>query len=347
MANDNFGTSEDTTFLEDVANGANEVEGSDEGDIRVGEGSTVVLEKNDRSVRELFTWFLDHELNLHPDWQRHYVWDYKRASTLIESVFMGIPIPVIYLSLTADEKYEVIDGVQRLTSIFRFLSDEFPLNGLQSFKELNGKKFTELPEERRRQLRNYTFRTFELSKNTPPDLLFLIFERLNTGGLKLNEMEIRNCIFRGPLNGAIKRFADNSDFKECINIRGFGKRMEDRSLVLRFLAFHQRNFRNANQGLKDFLNRFFLENRNASEETIKTFEKAFNHCMRCCKTVFGSYGFRLRKKAGAHLSGEWVTRPNASVFQVITTSFSDKDLGVITKLSDSILEEYLDLLEDP
>ncbi len=159
-------------------------------------------------------------------------------------------------------------------------------------------------------------------------------------------MEIRNCIFRGTLNAAIKGFSENQDFKDCINIRNFGKRMEDRSLVLRFLAFHQRNYRNANQGLKDFLNSFFADNRNASPEAIKQHERTFNHCMRCAKTVFGSAGFRLRKKIGRDLTGEWASRPNASVFQVVATSFADKDAGLATKLSDAILEEYLDLLED-
>jgi Protein of unknown function DUF262/HNH endonuclease len=338
-------THEEDSLDEEESVPEDQVEGADEGKVVIPQDATVVIEKNDRSVRELFTWHNEHELNLHPDWQRHYVWDKKRASNLIESIFMGIPIPVIYLSQTPEGKFEVIDGVQRLTSVFRFLSDEFSLVGLQSFTELEGKRFSKLPEERQRQIRNYTFRTFELAKNTSADLLFLIFERLNTGGLRLNEAEIRNCIFRGTLNNAIKKMAEGQDFRQCLNVKNLEKRMEDRGLVLRFLAFHQRNYRTATNGLKDFLNKFFQENRNASEDTIRDFEKRFGHAMRCAKTVFGDAGFRLRKKYGRG-SGEWTSRPNASVYQVIATSFVDKDHGLITRHADAILEEYMDILED-
>jgi uncharacterized protein with ParB-like and HNH nuclease domain len=135
------------------------------------------------------------------------VWDNKRASKLIESFLMDIPIPVVYLAKTDEGKYEVIDGVQRLTSVFNFFEGRLKLSGMEFFKDANKKGFKDLDRVRQSKLEDATIRTFELSPKTSKNLLFIIFERLNTGGIALNEMEIRNCIYRGPLNDLIKELA--------------------------------------------------------------------------------------------------------------------------------------------
>jgi hypothetical protein len=258
---------------------------------------------------------------------------------------MDFPIPFIYLAKSSGGNYQVIDGVQRLTSVFRYFDNEFSLTGLQIREDLKGKKFRDLDVSDQRKLEDFTIPSFELGENTPDDMLFLIFERLNTGGIKLNEMEIRNFIYRGKLNELIKSIAKNDDFLHCINRRNLERRMEDRALVLRFLAFYMTPHDRATQGLKAFLNRFLENFRNPSVAQLKEFDAKFRQAMRSCVTVFGNEGFRLRRddrKGG----GEWASKPNASIFQVVSTSFARYEHSQITQKRDQIFEEYLDILTD-
>ena len=116
-------------------------EGVDEGDDEVQTTEGVSIEKADRSLAELHRWYRSGRLIIDPEWQRSYVWDNKRASKLVESFLMEIPIPVVYLSKTDDGKYEVIDGVQRLTSVFNFFDCHLTLNGMEFRRDLNKKTF--------------------------------------------------------------------------------------------------------------------------------------------------------------------------------------------------------------
>lgn len=165
--------------------------------------------------------------------------------------------------------------------------------------------------------------------------------------MKLTDTEIRNCLYRGPLNLAIRDLATHSEFRRCLNLKGLDKRMQDRALVLRFLAFYERTHHRCQHGLKRFLNEFLDTYRNASEEKISEYRRVFDKCMKACMTVFGDSAFRLKNemtRQNSRSAGEWATRPNAAIWQVIATSFAQYDLGQITRSADSIYEEYLDLI---
>ena len=330
-------------LVQDVSD-ASDFEGADEADLNA--SATVLnLQKADRSLWEFKRWHDDGDLVLDPEWQRNYVWSRPQASKLIESFLLNIPVPVVYLSQTQDQRYEVIDGLQRLTSVLDYFAGEYPLTGLNIKRELNKKHFTELEKPLQRALKNATLRSFELSSDTDPDMHFIVFERLNTGGTKLNEMEIRNCIFRGRTNTLIKGLSRNEAFVRCVNQSTLSKRMNDRALVLRFLAFYERTHHKCTHGLKKFLNDFLDTYRNPKEAKLAEYKKVFEHCMKASLTIFGDKGFRLRNepKEGSRTT-EWATRVNASVFQCVSTSFAQYDLGLITRAADCIHEEYLDLI---
>jgi hypothetical protein len=326
------------------------VEGADEGGLEVSTGSgSVALDKADRGLAELHRWYQNGRLIVDPEWQRMYVWDRKRAAKLIESILADIPIPVIYLAKTAEGKYEVIDGLQRLTSIFEFFEGKYALSGLEILREHEGRTFKQLPIALQGKLEDSTLRTFELQPQTAKDLMFVIFERLNTGGKPLNDMEIRNCLYRGKLNTLLKGLASNSDFRSCLNQKSLEKRMDDRLLVLRFLAFYERTYTKARTGLKKFLNDFFETYRDAPDEKLREFEKVFSKAMKASLTVFGDHGFRILKTPprGGDI---WSTRLNASVFQIVAVSFADPryEIGQLTRRADAIFEEYVDLISsDP
>jgi Protein of unknown function DUF262/HNH endonuclease len=262
---------------------------------------------------------------------------------LIESFLIDLPIPVIYLSVNEDGNYEVIDGLQRLTSVFDYFEGKYSLSGLEILPDLNGKPFADLTEQQQGKLEDTTIRTFELSKTAPKDLMFIIFERLNTGGISLNDMEIRNCLYRGKLNDLLKELAQEKEFLDCVNQKQLDKRMGDRMLVLRFLAFYQMHYTHAKKGLKSFFNEFLDTYRNLQDEKTKDYKKHFKHAMRAAYTVFGDKGFRLRRKEGSP-SSEWAARINASIFQVVSVSFTAHDLGAITRNADCIFEAYVDLV---
>ena len=321
--------------LEDIDADNRELEGAEEGDIEKGlESEAVSLEKNDRSLFELGHWYQRGRLILDAEWQREYVWDRKRASRLIESFLIDLPIPVIYLVMNDENKYEVIDGLQRLTSVFDFLNGRYKLTGLEIKQDLNGCQFSDLSEDLQNKLYDSTLRTFELSQDTSKDLMFLIFERLNTGGVALNEMEIRNCLYRGSLNDLIKELAQFNEFKHCVNQKNIHRRMKDRSLVLRFLAFYEKTYFKATRGLKAFFNEFCETYRDPSENKLNEFRNQFKKATKAAYTIFGDRGFRLSSTSSV----------NASVFQVLCVSFCNHDLGALTRSADAIRKAYLDLV---
>lgn len=321
-------------------------DGSDEGEMPVeGNINKISLEKNDRSLAELNRWHKSGKIIIDPEWQRNYVWDKVRAAKLIESFLIELPVPVIYLGQNSEEKYEVIDGLQRMTSTFKFFNNEFPLEGLEIRPDLNGKYFKDLAPKIQGKLEDTTLRTFELANTTPKDLMFIIFERLNTGGKALNDMEIRNCMFRGQLNNLIKELATNTEFVSTVNQKNIDKRMHDRALVLRFLAFYSSTYLKAKKGLKPFLNEFFETYKNPPVTKLSEFRNAFQKSMRACYTIFGNKAFRLQRTSERE-AGQWAPKINASVFQVLAVSFTDYDIGQLTRASDAIFEEYCDIISN-
>ncbi len=137
---DEQSTSTEEKFENDVTtaseNNVEELEGGEEGELdSVPSNEQVIIEKNDRSLSEFHRWYGNGRLNIEPEWQRNYVWDNGRASRLIESFLADIPVPVVYLAKTDDNKYEVIDGVQRLTSVFSFFAGKTVLTGLELLPE--------------------------------------------------------------------------------------------------------------------------------------------------------------------------------------------------------------------
>ncbi len=322
------------------------LESFDEGELNATPGQKVILDKADRSLSELHRWHKTGRIIIDPEWQRNYVWDLARASKLIESFLLDIPVPVVYLAKTEQSKYEVIDGLQRLTSVFNYFDGRYKLSKLDILTELKGKEFKDLPTPLQNKLEDSVLRSFELSASSG-DIHFIVFERLNTGGVKLNDMEIRNCLYRGSLNTLIKEISPNTSFLTCLNQKHLNKRMQDRALILRFLAFYERTHVKCQFGLKRFLNEFLDTYKNTSPEKIDEYRKVFDKCMKACVSVFGENGFRLKSeitKINSKSAGEWASRPNAAIFQVIATSFANYDLGQITRKADAIYEEYLDLI---
>lgn len=230
------------------------------------------------------------KLILDPDFQRKYKWDsdgWSRASKFIESCLMRIPLPSCYFAETDEGKQLVIDGVQRITTIMRFMNDDFALEGLSAFPELEGKKFSELGSFKA-ELETTTIRCIVLRKENPEELITEIFARLNQGAVKLSDQEIRHALYSGPFDSLLTKLSKIEE------IQNFGKgksgkakrdSRESEELVLRYFAFSEAGEQYSGT-LTEFLDQFMREAAQYSDEKLDALEAQFHESLEACKVVF-------------------------------------------------------------
>jgi len=270
-----------------------------------------------------------------PEFQRRYVWSTTTASRLIESLIIQCPIPVIYLNQEKDEKLSVIDGNQRIISLQRFVNNQYPLKGLTTYPELEGLHFYELDRRFQRHILNRTLRCIVITKDTHPQIKFDVFERLNSGAVKLTPQELRHGIYNGNFMKLITELGKNKIWKSLIN-PGAEKRMKTEELIIRFFAFHY-NMGNYRQPLSGFLNDFAEINREISEEQKQRFTSLFNNSVRNLVILYGDFAFKV-----FDLELNPVNNFNAALFDAEMLSISNIDHEItITKKQRS---EFLDSL---
>jgi uncharacterized protein with ParB-like and HNH nuclease domain len=230
---------------------------------------------------------------LNPEFQRKYKWDkdgWGRASKFIESCLMRIPLPSCYFAEDEDRRQLVIDGVQRLTTITRFFNDEFALEGMTTFKELEGKKFSELGDLQA-ELESTTIRCIVLRKENPKKLIREIFARLNQGAVELSAQEIRHAIYPGALDDLLVELSETDEIKSFGIVDGSDKVRNGREpdeQVLRFFAFFDDlQLTGFNDVLSDFLDNYMERKIVATEQEIDQLRTKFQSALNNCKEVFG------------------------------------------------------------
>ena len=255
---------------------------------------------------------------LNPEFQRRHRWDTTRKSKLIESFIMNVPIPPIFLYEFEYSKYEVMDGLQRLTAISQFYKDEFLLQDLGEWKELNGYKYSNLPEQIRKGIdRRYISSIILLQETAKSEeeanrLKQLVFERINSGGEKLKAQEIRNALYPGKLNSLTIKLARNPKFcllwdipepdsdeinsgyprQEVIENKYF-KDMSDAELVLRFFAYRQLDQWQGNT-LEIFLDDFLINgNLHFTDEVLTQLQQVFEDTVMLAYQIFDHKAFWL------------------------------------------------------
>lgn len=271
----------------------------------------VLIQQYDYAVRTLMDMVIEGELTLDPDYQRQYRWSDDKASRFIESILLNIPVPVVYLAEESDGSFSVIDGQQRLTSLFRFLKpveltsvfegvglEELTLEGLKVRSELNGKKYMELHRVDRSAIAKRAMRCIVVLNESDSTLKFEVFERLNTGSASLTDQEVRNCIYRGSLNSLIKKLARNAKFQEMISLPESSRRdMKDAELILRFFSY--RSLSDAAEyadNYTEYLNSYLEENREISDSVCDQLERLFESTIDLIYESLGP-GVAFRKPA--------------------------------------------------
>lgn len=212
-------------------------------------------------------------------------------------MILNIPIPVLYFAETADAKYEIIDGHQRVRSIVRYLSNQFPLSGVAVLREYKGIRFHKLPEREQRFLKMRTLRTILISIDSHPNMKFEIFERLNTGAILLNAQELRNSIYRGSLNNLLHELAKSVTFRGLMGTKTPRRRMVDEEIILRFFALNSLldKYRTP---LKRFLNEFMSSSKDLASDAIEALRSKFEDTVSKVHSLLGMAAFRITDTSG-------------------------------------------------
>jgi|TARA_R100000049_G_C1949242_1_gene95884 hypothetical protein len=295
----------------------------------------------------------DYELN--PEFQRRHRWDNQKKSRLIESFIINVPIPPIFLYEDEYSHYEVMDGLQRLTAIKQFYRNEFKLEGLEEWPELNGRKYGNLPDKIRKGIDRRYLSSIILLQETAKDenealrLKQLVFERINSGGVQLEPQESRNAIYNGPLNERcimlarnrylcatwgipepdLDELMENGASPALIENKHF-RCMFDVELVLRFFAYRQR-LKYHRGALKDYLDEYLKNGNLMPAETLNSLSELFENTIRLAYDLLGEKAFWLYRKRKTGWG--WFSRPTTAVYDPMMYALSGYSRDPETLLS--------------
>ncbi len=330
-----------------------ELEGSDTGTIleekeqRITEPfdpREIRIESKSGNLNTLLARLENDEIDLAPDFQRHGgIWNETNQSRLIESLMLRIPIPAFYFDGTNNEKWLVVDGLQRLTAIRRFIIEQnLRLGNLEYLAEHNGKTFTELPRPLQRTIREADLVWYLIMPGTPENVKFDVFRRINTGGLPLSSQEIRHALNGKPVTDVIRILAESEEFKQATAGGVSSKRMDDRECVTRFLVFSVFPPEEYDRDDFDAFINAGMHHLNAHPDLLEDLKYRFIRSMRAAVRIFGNDAFRKRYDRMA-------TRfpVNKALFEswsVNLDTCSDMELDTLEQKKDELRESFMNLM---
>ena len=302
---------------------------------KVEEIKRVFTDKRDFPLSTIREMFADGDIIPQPDYQRDYVMDDKRASKLVESLLMGIPIPTVYLCEENDGTYSVIDGQQRMTSFVRYLNNDFALKGLEELVELNGKKFKDLDKVYQRTLKSSSLNSIILTKESQ-ELKYEIFARLNQGSLKLKPQELRNCIYRGSFNNLLESIAENNKLLPIL-FQEENRRKNYQEYILRFFAL--RNYLEYSSSMTKTMNDYMIKHQNDEEKEIDASKRLFNKTIDIVKQIFGDTAFCVYDRT----KQDFVRKFSGPVYDSIIIACSYFDNHDLMSHGDEIRKQVLEV----
>lgn len=263
----------------------------------------IYVENKPFSLSQLLDLIEKKDLELAPDFQRHFVWDKTRQSRLIESIFLGLPLPSMYFSQYDDGRLTIVDGLQRINTIKLFLDNELRLCNMEYLEKCNGKTFEELKNEKIlsmlqiRRFHQVQMMCYVIDYRSPAELKYDLFRRLNTGGKVLNDQEIRNCLSRPHVRKLLSEMASLKNFTKTTKNEIKETRMAAQEAALRFIYFYDEYSDENPVGSYDgFMSRLLdkcVEKLNATPESkLKEYKILYDECMSMSFMVFGSDAFR-------------------------------------------------------
>ena len=280
-------------------------------------------------------------LSNRPSFQRNSVWTKSHASKLIESILLNVPIPPCYLAQDDEFELDVIDGQQRIYSIYRFMNNQYKLSNLEVLAHLNRKSFHQLPRQLQSQIRTYTLRCVIVTKDSDPEIRFEVFQRLNTQTMPLNAQELRHSICRGSLMDLLYELEKEPLWLEILNRTTPDNRMRGAELILRFFAFHTYGINGYRTPQKHWLDFAAREGRHYSEEKINKLAASWKYSLENCLIVFkpGECFRRLPLVKNRQVM-------NRALMDLTMYSLREVDSAVVKENKDVFYKRYVDLIKN-
>lgn len=309
----------------------------------------------DMSYREIVSMYKEGDLEK-PELQRKYVWTKNEASRFIDSVLLGLPVPSIFLAKTENDKRLIVDGYQRIMTIYDYMergifggdNKVFKLSNSDNINQAwRGRAFSELTEDQRRKIRTSPIHAIVFEQKHPQDDtgMYQIFERINTSGRVLKPQEIRNCVYHGNFNKFLFELNKEKVWRDVVGSDVEDSRMADVELILRFFAFaeilNRDEIKSGQINLVKYLNTYMGEHTNAAASELEEKRKLFIETIKYLHECIGSNVFRTGKEKNG--SFVWAKMVNPVVFDAVCTA--TVVCGKHVK-EDKLTDRYIALLKD-
>jgi len=309
--------------------------------------SKIRVETKNTTMDVLIKRLRNSEIDLAPDFQRRAgIWKDGAQSRLIESMLIKIPLPAFYMDATEDNKWLVVDGLQRLTTLKRFVIDQsLILCEIEFLSELTGKKYDDLARSFQRRIEETQIVMYLIQPGTPNRVKFDIFRRINTGGAPLSAQEIRHALNQGKIIKVLENLAYSNEFKAATANGVSPKRMDDRECVLRFLAFTVNSPENyAADNFDGFLNDSMAQLNQMSDELLEKLSKQFKSAMKIATALFRRDAFRKRYQRDS------MRHPiNKALFESWSVNLGQLSIDKAERLvekKDAIIDRFIQLMNE-
>lgn len=287
-------------------------------------------------------------VNLATEYQREgNLWGDEKQSRLIESVLLGLRLPAFYFEEVSKRQWNIIDGLQRCCAIKNFCVDgTLPLSGLEFLSErFNGKRYEDLSYEIKRDIRMLPITVNLLDKGTPSEVKYILFKRLNTGGVNLTLQEVRSAMFHGKVVQLLQEMATDEWFLKATCHKIPTRRQEDRDFVSRFIAFYLNDYNKFQPDLETLIVKSMVHLRDAWDDNlISTMAGDFGRAMRMSHDIFGLDAFRKRVNRGDY------RKPiNKAYFEVISTTFArmtESQCNCLIENKELLIDNLIELMRN-
>jgi len=283
------------------------------------------------------------EIDMNTDFQRHAeLWPNPKMSRLTESILIRFPLPAFYFDASNDDKWLIVDGLQRLSAIKKFVVDKkLALRGLEYLTDFNGMKYDDLHRTYTRRIDECPITLFLIQPGTPEAVKYSIFRRINTGGLVLTDQEIRNAMAKPAIREYLEELASYEYLKKTIGDQS--RRMVDQELVLRYLAFQFMDYEQSKKNISTFLDEMIDKLKNSSPDELELYRKSFHTALYRCWRIFGIAAFEKRVNDQEARR----RRKNSTLFEVWTNALaalSETEIETLYDRKEELSKKDLDMM---
>lgn len=289
------------------------------------------------------------EINLNTFFQRQQgIWDITQKSRLIESILIRLPLPAFYFDASDDDKWLVVDGLQRLSVIQEFVvSEKMTLKNLEYLAQYNDFKYNDLPRSMQRRIEEAEIIAYIINPKTPSNVKFSIFKRINTGGVVLTSQEIRNAIYQGQSTKLLKKLTKNENFLKATGNSVKDSRLGAQELILRFIAFYEENYKSYKGNLNELLNLQMSTLNKEKNNNLVKLENVFDSSMKRAYCLFGENSFRKPYVSTKEIKRKSpINRSLFEVWSVLLAKLTEDEFQNLIKQKNFLHKKFKIILDD-